>query len=185
MGDIQTPQLIEGNVNSLTDGPVIPGEPAKKSTLVGGIFNTQFPAPTNGQQVALQLSSTGRLLTDSSGVVQPVTFMPEAKEVVHFYATASGIATGALGTISYTVKDGKNLYLKSIQAASSGGPCKVQLQSNNKTYVTTFYSASVLQVEVNFPQPIVFPGKTVISITIQNNAFAAQDVYAFLNGYEV
>lgn len=52
------------------DGPVIPGAVAAASTLVGGQFNTVLPVVTNNQQVALQVDSSGRLITNvSSGTV--------------------------------------------------------------------------------------------------------------------
>jgi len=187
MGDIQTPQLTEG----MTEGPVLPGAPAKKSTLIGGVFNAKLPTPTDGQQEALQLTSQGRLLVDNSGVTQPVSgtvdaVPAETKDgVLHHYGTAPDIKPQAVGTISYTVKDSKTLFLKGFYAASSGGPCKVQLQAANKTHVTTFYSATSLFVDVVFPQAIPFPEKTVISVMITNNAFAAQDLFAFISGREI
>lgn len=187
MGDIQTPQLTEG----MTEGPVTPGVPAKKSALIGGVFNAKLPTPTDGQQEALQLNSQGRLLVDSSGAIQPISgtvdaILAETKDgIIHHYGTAADIKPQAVGTISYTVRDGKTFFLKGIHAASSGGPCRVQLQAANKTYVTTFYSATTLYAEVVFPQAVIFPEKTVISIMITNNAFTAQDLYAFINGHEI
>lgn len=187
MGDIQSPQLMEG----MTEGPVTPGVPAKKSTLIGGIFNAKLPTPTDSQQEALQLSSQGRLLVDNSGVTQPISGIvhaipTEAKDgIIHHYGVATDIKPTAVGTINYTVTAGKTLFLKGFYAASSGGPCRVQLQVGNKPYVTTFYSATTLNVEVIFPQSLIFQEKTVIAIMITNNAFAAQDLFAFINGHEI
>lgn len=186
MGDIQTPQLMEG----MTEGPVTPGAPAKKSTLTGGVFNAKLPTPTDGQQEALQLNSQGRLLVDNSGVTQPISgivhaIQTEAKDgIIHHYGTVADVKTNTAGTVSYTVKDGKTFFLKGIYAASSGGPCKVQVQSGKTTYVTTFYSAVTLNVEVKFPQPLIFPEKSIVSVIITNNV-QAQDVYAFISGQEI
>jgi hypothetical protein len=48
-------------VQDTADGPVTAGAAATKSMLIGGVYNTAAPAPTNGQQVALQLDSSGNL----------------------------------------------------------------------------------------------------------------------------
>lgn len=44
------------------DGPVTPGTVAAKSILIGGQFNTTLPTLTTGQQSAVQVDSSGRLL---------------------------------------------------------------------------------------------------------------------------
>lgn len=59
------------------DGPVTPGTVATKSILIGGQFNTALPTLTNGQQSAIQVDSSGRLLisgTLSAGVADKTTF---------------------------------------------------------------------------------------------------------------
>lgn len=48
------------------DGPVTPGTVASFSNLAGGQFNTTLPTLTNGQQAALQVSSSGLLLTSTT-----------------------------------------------------------------------------------------------------------------------
>ncbi len=45
------------------DGSVTPGTAATNSTLMGGQFNTALPTLTNTQQAALQVDSSGRLIT--------------------------------------------------------------------------------------------------------------------------
>ena len=54
------------NTKDSADGPVTPGTAATMSVLMGGQYNTTPPAPTNGQQVALQVSSAGELLTSTN-----------------------------------------------------------------------------------------------------------------------
>lgn len=191
--------LTEGAIiHGIADGPVTPGTPAAKCTLVGGVFNAALPTPTTGQQLALQLDSAGRLLTNGSGATQPVSgqgvfnvALTELNQgIVHYYGTAAGVANTTTATLSYTVSPDKTFYVKGVQAASSVGPCKVQFQSQQGKnppgiFATSFYSALVPHVEINFPQPIGFPAGTVISVTIQNYAGPPQDVYAFINGHEV
>lgn len=47
-----------------SDGPVTPGTVASFSQLAGGQFNTALPTLTNGQQAALQVDSSGRLIVN-------------------------------------------------------------------------------------------------------------------------
>jgi len=49
-----------------SDGPVAPGTVASFSQLTGGQFNTVLPTLTNGQQAALQVDSSGRLLVTAT-----------------------------------------------------------------------------------------------------------------------
>lgn len=58
-----TPWLVTDS----SDGPVTPGAVAAKSSLAGGQFNTVLPTLTNGQQSAMQLDSSGRLIVTSNG----------------------------------------------------------------------------------------------------------------------
>lgn len=55
------------------DGPVTPGTVASKSILTGMQYNTAAPAPTNGQQLAMQSTIDGRLKVDAdiSGDIVP------------------------------------------------------------------------------------------------------------------
>lgn len=48
------------------DGPVTPGTVASFSQLAGGQFNSTPPTVTDGQQVALQVDSSGKLLVSSA-----------------------------------------------------------------------------------------------------------------------
>lgn len=54
------------DVMSQTSGPVAPGTAANFSSLTGGQFNTALPTLTNGQQSAIQLDSSGRVLVHAS-----------------------------------------------------------------------------------------------------------------------
>jgi len=55
---------VNGNLltKDYADGPVTPGTVASVSQLMGGQFNSTPPAPTNGQQLAIQLSENGTLI---------------------------------------------------------------------------------------------------------------------------
>lgn len=62
-------------VQSLSLGPIAPSASAAASysSLGGGIYNTVLPTVTNGQQVAIQLDSSGRQLVNASGTTQPIS----------------------------------------------------------------------------------------------------------------
>ena len=49
-------------VKDYSDGPVTPGTVASASALIGGQFNTALPTLTTGQQSAIQVDSSGRLI---------------------------------------------------------------------------------------------------------------------------
>lgn len=48
--------------SSATQGTVAAGTAATKSDLVGGVFNTTLPTLTTGQQAAIQVDSSGRVI---------------------------------------------------------------------------------------------------------------------------
>lgn len=56
------------SVQDLADGPVSAGTVATKSILIGGQYNTSISAPTNGQQMALQINTAGELLVASTSI---------------------------------------------------------------------------------------------------------------------
>jgi hypothetical protein len=49
-------------VNDSSNGTVTPGTVATKSSLIGGQFNTTLPTLTTGQQAAIQVDSSGRIV---------------------------------------------------------------------------------------------------------------------------
>ncbi|MGH7750600.1 MAG: hypothetical protein ACREQ5_38385, partial [Candidatus Dormibacteria bacterium] len=53
--------------NNPTYGTKAAGTAATQAELVGGVYSTTAPAPTTGQQVALQVDSAGSLLVNSAG----------------------------------------------------------------------------------------------------------------------
>src|ERR1035441_8896117 len=55
---------INGNLNvvATSSGPVTPGTVAPNSGLIGGQYNTALPTLTTGQQSAVQIDASGRLI---------------------------------------------------------------------------------------------------------------------------
>jgi len=130
-----------------SDGPVSPGTAASFSQLIGGVYNTALPTLTNGQQSAIQVDSSGRLLVTASvvfpydenyGVVGATTLrtasqIGNATGAADFNAGATGAQTlrvsanqGAPGTAAngwfFKLTDGTNT--ASITAA---GEIKVDI----------------------------------------------------------
>lgn len=55
------------SVTFTTAGTVSPGTAASQSNLIGIQYNTSAPAPTNGQQMAVQADAAGSLLVNTEG----------------------------------------------------------------------------------------------------------------------
>lgn len=75
-------------VNLTTGGAVVPGTAAAQSNLAGVQFNTAAPAPTNGQQMAMQGDSAGNLYVNAEG--RKATY----RAYVSGPTPATGIMTG-------------------------------------------------------------------------------------------
>lgn len=91
--EITSLQLIDNVIGS---GPGA-GTAATNSALIGGVFNTTLPTVTNGQQVALQTDSSGRLLTNSV-----VTLTDGTKTT--YSAAINALASAATATDIFTIK---------------------------------------------------------------------------------
>jgi len=97
---------------TLGDGPVAPGTPAGKSLLTGGIYNATLPTLTNGQQVAVQLDSSGRLIIIQNGQNSTLTV---AQTVTASSAYTAGNAVGGLITLSNINRaSGLSVFMQSI-----------------------------------------------------------------------
>jgi hypothetical protein len=64
--------------------------------LMAGVYNSSLPSLTSGQQVATQLSSSGRALVDGSGVTQPVSGTVTAAQATAANLNATIVGTGTL-----------------------------------------------------------------------------------------
>lgn len=105
--------LVNSNGNLQTvdeaDGPVTPGTVATKSQLVGMQYNTAAPAPTNGQQLAMQSTADGRLRVDANFSVLGGQLVPTITNKLRVrYSTTSATVGSAYSTI-YT-RSGTGLF---------------------------------------------------------------------------
>ncbi len=173
-----TVTLNSSTVTSVTNADINvgAGSASAKALLGGLVYNSTLPTMTAGQTVALQGDVNGAL---------KVTQL-QSTGIVASYATSAALANSSTATLTYTVTTGKTLYWKGIHAASSGGPCKVIIDYGSGPTVVAvgFYSPSVPYFHLSFDQPIAVASGEVCNIKIQNNAGAAQDVYATHFGLE-
>lgn len=58
-----------------THGTKAAGTAAAKSELIGGLYNTTLPTLTNGQQAAIQVDSSGRILTSVAAIAAGSTII--------------------------------------------------------------------------------------------------------------
>jgi hypothetical protein len=128
-GQVQpTTQDTSGNLNinckvgcsaasDPANGPVVAGTVALNSKLIGGQFNSTLPILGNGQQAALQLDSSGRILEEAIGPVTPGTVASNSKLVGgQFNSSAPTLTAGqqsalqvdAAGNLNVNIKAGQN-----------------------------------------------------------------------------
>ena len=119
------------------DGTVAAGTAASKSLLTGAVYNTSLPTLTNGQQAALQMDSSGRLLVDV-GVSSVLTVnqgtSPWVENVSQFGGSAVVTGTGASGAgIPRVTVSNDSAVLANIQVAgsavSASNPVPVSISS--------------------------------------------------------
>lgn len=96
-------------VKDQADGPVTPGTVASFSMLVGGQYNSSLPTLTTGQQSAVQLDASGRLITVSAssddhnyGTVGATTLRTAAQ--IGNATGAASFNTGATGAQTLRVE---------------------------------------------------------------------------------
>ena len=165
---------------SITVDGTVTNVPSGTQTVAGTVTNV----PSGTQTVA------GTVTTVPSGT-QTVAGSFAAGEItsgiVHSYNTSATIANASTGTISYTVTTAKTLYLKGVMASSSGGPCKVVVDTGAGPTVLAvgFYAASSPFLSIPFYQPPAIAGDEVVRIKITNSAGSAQDVYGAIMGHEL
>jgi hypothetical protein len=149
------------------DGPVTPGTVASFSILTGGQYNSTPPTLTNGQQAALQVDSSGRLLVDTS----PTTVTP-----VLTYFTDSAVASGSTTTHSVAGP----VTLDKIDFTASGemkGTVAIGITGSEVTYWNGFNSASNQDFSFILNFPYTIPTGSSVKVTLKNRDTAAQDLY--------
>lgn len=177
------------------DGSVTPGTAASFSGLIGGIFNTSPPTLTNGQQAAVQVDSSGRLLSavtlledQNYGTVGATTLRTAAQignaaGAADFNAGATSAQTlrvianqgvAATATNGWTVKptDGTN-----SQAYLSTGEAKVSVTQSLPAGAALIGQVNLdvggSLVSATNPVPVTITAATVGTVVNNYNTTAA------------
>jgi len=94
------------------DGTVAAGTAASYSTLVGAQYNATLPAPTTGQQMALQADSSGRLLTASSPL--------DGQKATYSATSALAFASASSATDIFTITGSASKTVRVLRIGFSG-----------------------------------------------------------------
>lgn len=113
-------------------GPVTPGTVATNSDLIGGQFNTALPTLTNGQQSAIQLDSSGRLIIVGT-ISLPIGAATSALQTTGNTSLASILSALTLAQGSTTSGQTGNL---NLAAVTTGAPTYVTGQSSPLSLTT-------------------------------------------------
>lgn len=175
VGKVAQDNTTQWVTSDLADGPVAPGVAATKSVMIGAVFNTSLPAPTNGQQVALQVDSSGRLLVGSIASALPagtnalgsVSLNQGGSAVsatnplpvvvsqtlpgtqVNKYNTTATLAVGAVANHVYTITTSKTFTGKKFWMSGSGKfRFDIQTSPDGSTY-TTFWTGFNTESNLN------------------------------------
>lgn len=94
------------------DGPVSPGAAAANSQLVGMVYNSTVPAPTNTQQLAMQSDQYGNL----QAVLPDLVFTGQAAQT----ATVNNIIGPSAGSAATQVNNYKSGTIQVVSTAAGG-----------------------------------------------------------------
>lgn len=152
--------------SDIADGSVTGGTAGTKSLLAGAVYTSSLPTLTTGQQVALQVDSSGRLLVgsiaaalpagtnnigkvsiqDSSGnpfsVANPLPVVLSSSApgtYINSYHTTSGLAAGSSVNQDYSITAAKTMTVRKIWATATGKlKAEIQISPDGTTF-TTFW----------------------------------------------
>lgn len=152
---------------------------------------------SNWDRAQIFAGKLGMALFDATGTAfsatnpLPVSVSQDLGTDVHDYQTSSAVAAGATVNHDYTVTALKTLKLGEIEAAGSG---KIKVELKIETGVGTgvyankgvwFNSTANPNVDTVFARALDVAAGVKVRISITNKDNQAQDVYSFINGYEV
>jgi hypothetical protein len=132
------------------DGPVAPNTAASKSMLIGGVYNTVLPSPTTGQQMALQLDSSGRIIISPLTIasVIKVDLQDGSGNVINSTSNALDVAvtqplpagTNTIGSFSVTGTAIGNAPIQNVYSSTNiTTGAYVQLVASTSSAINTLY----------------------------------------------
>lgn len=185
---------IEGTVvaNTNADGSISGGTAGTKSLDIGGIYNNTLPAPTNGQQVSVQMDPFANLRVHNAGGFSVPAIVQKANNVSP--GTASSLSQAftnnntkgstivvvfAYGGLTPTVTDSQGNSYKSV--VSSGGTVNIfvayNVNAGANTVTTHLVTPGAIAMEI---YELVHVGSVnVADGTIATNGSAASTTGTF------
>ena len=118
--EITSLQLIDNIVGS---GPGA-GTAGTGSALIGGVFNTTLPTLTNGEQAAVQVDSSGRILVETAPLTTTtlinVNSIPQDSTKATYSATSAiGFASATNATDIFTITGSASKIIRIVRIAFS------------------------------------------------------------------
>jgi hypothetical protein len=102
---------------------------------------------------------------------------------LQLYSTVTNVPTGnGTAVVGYSTNGSTTARINNAMASASGGPCKVIVQIGANPVAVGFFSSANPFINFQFGNPILVGPSETISVYIQNDASAAQNLYASLIG---
>jgi hypothetical protein len=134
------------------DGPVAPGTAASFSMLIGGQYNSTLPTLTTGQQSAIQVDSSGRLLVTATASFTNDTNYGTVGANTLRTASQIGNATGA-ANFGAGVTGAQTLRVEANQGASATAANGWFVKPTDGTNSQSYTAAGEAKVSVTQPLP--------------------------------
>ena len=158
---------------SATTGSVSAGTAGTKSQLMGGVYNTTAPAPTDGQQVAVQLDPSANLRATSAPLRTTFTFTANTQNL--------DITLQGHNTVSLTIASGTSTLVGTLTPSCIFGGSGNVVATNFINVTTgavtaTQVTASATAYNLGI---LVCPGAT--GIRVATTAYTSGSGVAYLN----
>lgn len=155
-------------IQSSVIGTKAAGTAAASAVLTGGLYNTTLPTLTNGQQAALQVDSSGRLISSIAAIAAGSTIIGKVgidqttdgttnKVAADLRLAGTAVTAGAgavaSGTPRVTLASDDPLVAKLPTALATGGGLKVTVQDTSGT-------------ALDYTVPALIEGKTAAAASI-------------------
>ncbi len=155
-------------VKDNADGPVSPGAVASNSILIGGQFNSTLPTLTNTQQSAVQIDSSGRIITAPITISSPVANKAGVYAMISNNALSIQPSFGTLFYDSFDSATGLDTANRWTLTTASGGSESIALGVCTLSVTTAASSQVLLSSQPSFTpsfSSLVFGTEVVTGLT--------------------
>ena len=159
--------------------------PSGTQSIDGSVTVTNFPATQAVSGTVIADAGTGIFTIAPTGVQTIVgsVSVSNAGNALQLYNSVTAVASGSqTAVVDYTPAGGTMAYINNAMASASGGPCKVIVQIDTNPIAVGFFSSANPFINFQFGNPLLVNPAQTIAIYIQNDAAAAQNLYATLIG---